>query len=163
MKPLYKTVLILYLLVLLWLVLFKFSFDLLSVLMDHQARSLNVVPFAGFSQGNLREMIYNLAVFIPFGVLLSVNLKQVTIWWKFALIFIFSLGAEVTQFVLAIGMTDITDIITNSFGGLLGLVLYDLSKKYIDNDKLDRFIVVVGMILLVVVLLLRFLVFRVKY
>lgn len=162
MKPLSKTILALYLLTLLWLVLFKFSYDLSSVLLDHQSRSLNLIPFAGASRG-LREMIDNFVVFIPFGLLLGVNLKQTGFWRKLAFIFSFSIAVEMLQFVLAIGTTDITDVITNTLGGLLGLILYDFSKKYVDNEKLDRFIVVTGMILLILLILFRVLVIRVRY
>jgi glycopeptide antibiotics resistance protein len=163
MKILSKTVFSLYLLTLLWLVLFKFSFDLASVLLDYQSRSLNLIPFAGFSQGSLREMIDNLIVFIPLGLLLNVNFKQVAFWPKLAFVFVFSLAAEVIQFVFAIGTTDITDVIMNTLGGLVGLAFYSLGKKYIDIEKLDRFIVIVGVILLVAFILLRTFVFRVRY
>ena len=35
--------------------------------------------------------------------------------------FAFSLAVEIIQFALAIGVTDITDIITNTLGGFIGL------------------------------------------
>jgi glycopeptide antibiotics resistance protein len=162
MKLLPKRILLaLYLLILLWLVLFKFSFDLLAVL-DHQARSLNLIPFAGLSQG-ARETIDNLIVFIPFGLLLSANFKRITVWRKLMYIFIFSSAVETIQFVFALGVTDITDIITNTLGGLLGLMLYALGARYIDSEKQDRFIVIVGASSLIVLLLLRFLVLKVQY
>lgn len=162
-KLLSKTVLALYLLILLWLVLFKFSYNLSSVLIDYQTRGLNLIPFAGSSWGNVKEMIDNLVAFVPFGLLLSVNLKRATLWRKLALMFIVSLAVEMTQFVLAIGITDITDVITNTFGGFIGLILYDLCNKYVDNEKLDRFIVVTVASVLIVFLLLRIFVFRVRY
>ena len=162
MKPLFKTVLALYLLTLLWLVLLKTSLDLSSVL-DLQMRSLNLIPFADFSRVSLRGMIDNLIVFIPLGLLLSVNFKRVSFWRKLAFVFIFSLTAEIIQFVLAIGVTDITDVVTNTLGGLVGLVLYGFGNKYVDRDKLDRFIVAVITVLLILFILFRFLVFRVRY
>jgi len=152
-KSLAKILLALYLLILLWLVLFKFSLNLSSVL-DYQTRSLNLIPFADASRNNLRGWIYNIVIFIPFSLLLSVNLKRANFWRKLACVLILSLAIEITQFILMIGITDITDIITNTFGGFLGLVLYDLSNKYTDNKKLDRFIVVAGTILLILFLLL---------
>jgi glycopeptide antibiotics resistance protein len=163
MKSLSKAVFGLYLLTLLWLVLFKFSYDFSSVLLDHQARSLNLIPFLGSSQGNMHEMIDNFVVFIPLGLLLGINLKKVTFWRKLAFISIFSLAVEILQFIFAIGITDITDVITNTFGGLVGLLVYDLGKRYVDNKKLDLFITVVGMVLLIILILLRVFVFRVKY
>ena len=163
MKPLSKALLAAYLITLAWLVLFKFSYDVYSVLLSYQARSLNLVPFAASSPGDIRGMIDNLVVFIPFGLLLSANFKQATRWRKLTFIFIFSLSAEVIQFALAIGTTDINDVIANTLGGLIGLTLYDVMKRYIDDKKLDQFIVVTGTALLILVMLLRVLVFRVKY
>ncbi|WP_201394247.1 VanZ family protein [Ktedonobacter sp. SOSP1-52] len=162
MKSLSKILLAVYLLILLWIILFKLSIDVAPVL-DYQTRNLNLIPFAGSSRDNLREIIYNFVVFIPFGLLLSVNLKRANIWRRLALVCIFSLAAEMIQFVLAIGATDITDVITNTTGGFLGLILYDLSNKYVDNEKRDRFIVVAGTILLILFILLRFLFFKVRY
>ena len=157
MKSLAKALLAMYLLILVWLVLFKFTLDL-SPILDYQTRSLNLIPFAGLSRNNLRETIYNFVVFIPFGLLLSVNLKRANFWRRLAIILGFSLAAEITQFVFAIGITDITDVITNTAGGFLGLILYDLLNTVVDTKKLDRSIVIAGTILLALfVLLLGFL------
>jgi glycopeptide antibiotics resistance protein len=162
-KVLSRALLALYLLVLSWLVLFKFSYDLFSVLLDYQTRSLDLIPLADALRGNLRETIDNFVIFIPFGLLLGVNLKRANFWRKLALVFIFSLAAEMIQFVFAIGRTDVTDVITNTLGGFVGLMLYDLSKKYVDSEKLDRFIVIAGTILLILLILLRVFFFRVRY
>jgi glycopeptide antibiotics resistance protein len=108
-------------------------------------------------------MIDNSIVFVPLGLLLSTGFRQATFWRKLSFVFFFSLTAEVAQYVLAIGTTDITDVIMNTLGGLFGLALYDLSKKYIDSEKLDRCIVVVITVLLTIFLSLRFLVLRVRY
>jgi glycopeptide antibiotics resistance protein len=160
-KSLSRALLALYLLLLLWLVLFKLSFDLLSVILTHQTRSINLIPFAG--SVNLGEIIDNCVVFIPLGLLLSVNFKRANFWRKLAFVSVLSLAVETAQFVLAIGVTDITDLIANTFGGFLGLILYDLSNKYISGEILDRFIVLVGTILLVSLIMLRVLVFKVRY
>jgi glycopeptide antibiotics resistance protein len=163
MKTFSKILLALYLLTLLWLVLFKFSFDFSSVLLEYQSRSLNLIPFLGIFEGNSREMIDNFVVFVPFGLLLGVNFKQVNMWRKLAIICAVSVAFEILQYVLAIGTTDITDVITNTLGGFIGLLLYDLGKKYIDDQKLNRFIVVTGAVLLILLLLFRFFVIRVRY
>lgn len=159
-KLLSKTLLTLYLFLLLWLVLFKFSSDIPSVLEEHQMRSLSLIPFADSLRS---EVISNLVVFIPFGLLLSVNFKRVSLWLKLTYVFIFSLAVEIFQFALAIGITDITDVITNTLGGFIGLLLYALGIRYIAMEKLDRFIVLTGTILLILFILLRLLVFKVRY
>lgn len=108
-------------------------------------------------------MIENFVVFIPFGLLLSVDFKRTGFWQKLSFIFALSLAVEILQFVFAIGVTDVTDIITNTLGGLFGLVLYSLGKKYIDAKKIDRLIVITVAVLLILFILLRLFVFRVRY
>lgn len=151
MKSLSKTLLILYVLILAWLVLFKFAPDLSAAL--NQTSSLNLVPFADFSPRNFRDVAYNFAIFIPLGLLLSVNFKQISFWRKLAIVFSFSFVAETIQYIFAIGATDITDVITNTLGGLSGLAMYSLGKKFIDSKKLDQFIVIVGAFLIVLFIL----------
>lgn len=160
MKLVSRTVLALYLLTLLWLILFKFSADVLMVIENYQSRSLNLIPFAN---NNVREMIDNFVVFIPFGLLLSVNFKRSTFLWKLACIGVASFAIEVVQCVAAIGISDITDVIMNTLGGFFGLWLYEVSNKYVNHEKRDQFITGVMAGLLVLCLLLRIFVLKVKY
>jgi glycopeptide antibiotics resistance protein len=152
-KILYRGLLALYIVILIWLVLFKFSLHISHVLAHHH-RSLNLIPFAAPSivngKINYGEMVYNCIFFIPLGLLLNVNFKKVEFLPKLAFIMGFSITAELIQFIFAIGATDITDVITNTLGGFLGLKLYDVSKKYITSEKLDKVIVSVGILLLLV-------------
>jgi hypothetical protein len=55
-KLLSRTLLAVCLLILLWLVLFKFSVNLSAVL-DYHTRSLHLIPFATVSRDSLRETI----------------------------------------------------------------------------------------------------------
>ena len=149
-KILPQGLLTLYLVVLIWLVLFKLKFNISPVLNYHH-RSLNLIPFAAPSKVhgkiNYGEMILNCLFFIPFGLLLNVNFKKTGFLPKLIFIMGFSLAAELTQYIFAIGATDITDVITNTLGGFLGLSLYDLSNKYINSEKLDRIIFLTGVLL----------------
>ena len=158
MKALSRALFAAYLLVLLWLVLFKFSYHPFDVIRDYQTRSLNLIPFA-YSRNS--EMIANLVAFIPFGVMLGVNSKQVAWRYKIAVIFVFSVVVELIQYCLAIGATDVTDIIMNTLGGSLGLAFYVRVSKY--TRELDRAILVVGTLVLLAILYLRVFVFIVKY
>lgn len=148
-----RGLLALYLVTLIWLVLFKLQYNILSVF-NYQQRNLNLIPFNAPSIGNgsYREMIENVIIFIPLGVLLNVNFKKVGLLTKFAFILALSFTFELIQFIFAIGATDITDVITNTVGGFFGLLLYSLSNKYINNKKLDRAIIVAGILLLVLLL-----------
>jgi glycopeptide antibiotics resistance protein len=160
-KSLTKIVSAVYLFTLLWLVLFKLSYDIPAVL-NHQSRSLNAVPFADFSR-SLRGAIDNLIIFIPLGMLLSVNFKQASFWHKLAIVFTLSFAVEMLQFVFAIGVTDTTDVIANTLGGLAGLTLYELGHRYVSSKRLDLCIVAAGALLLTALLLFRILVLRVRY
>jgi glycopeptide antibiotics resistance protein len=95
------------------------------------------------------EIILNCVFFIPFGLLLNVNFKIVRFLPKLTIILVFSLTAELLQYIFAIGATDITDVISNTAGGFLGLKLYELSNKYVRTEKLDKFIISLGTILFV--------------
>lgn len=151
-KLLYRVLLSLYLVTLTWLVLFKLTFNISRVLNYHH-RSLNLIPFAAPKIVNGRidfgEIILNCMFFIPFGLLLNVNFKKVGFLPKLAFVLIFSVTAELIQFIFAIGASDITDVISNTAGGFLGLKLYDLSNEYINTEKLDRVIISTGAFLFV--------------
>ena len=160
MRAVSKILFVAYLLVLLWLVLFKFSYDPFGVIRDYQARSLNLIPFAWARSG---EVISNLVAFIPFGVMLGVNFKQVAFKWKLALVFAFSLAVETIQYVLAMGASDITDLIMNTLGGFVGLSAYALASKQRETRTLDLSIAVSGTLILLTILYLRIFVFIVRY
>jgi glycopeptide antibiotics resistance protein len=163
MKSSYKILLGLYLTALLWLVLFKFSFDIVTVIEHHQTRILNLIPFAGLSRDNMRETIENIIVFIPLGLLFAINGKHLGFWRKLGIISAISLTVEIIQFILGIGVTDITDFITNTTGGLIGLSLYELGSKYIDEKILNRYIAFIIAVVLLVILFLRLFILRVRY
>src|SRR5438045_4787301 len=152
MKPLLRILFAAYLSILLWLVLFKFSYDPFGVIRDFQTRSLNLIPFA-YARNS--EMIANVVAFIPFGVMLGVNFKQVLFRNKIAVIFAFSLAVEIFQYALAIGATDITDLIMNTLGGFMGLAVYVAVSKDTNKRFLDRCILVAGTLMLLTILCLR--------
>lgn len=159
MKSLSKAVLAFYLLILLWIVVFKFSFNL-SSLLDCPTRNLNLIPFSHSSRANLRETILNGVVFVPFGLLLGLNLKRAIFWQRLAVVFVFSLAVEIIQLIFAMGTADTTDVITNTLGGFVGLLLYHVGDKNADSEQLDRFIVVAGTTLLLLFVLVRVFVLR---
>jgi len=160
MRALSRTLFAAYLFILLWLVLFKFSYEPFAVIHNLQIRSLNLLPFARTRNS---EIISNLVAFIPFGVMLGVNFKPVVFRYKVAVIFAFSLAAEIVQFAFAIGVGDITDIIMNTLGGFIGLAIYVAAGKYTNDRYLDRCILVAGTLILLTILYLRIFVFIVRY
>ena len=160
MRAVSKILFAAYLLILLWLVLFKFSYDPIGVIRDFQTRGLNLIPFA---YANKSEVISNIIAFIPFGVMLGVNFRHVAFKYKLAVIFAFSLAVEIIQYVLAIGAADITDLIMNTLGGFIGLSAYALASKKTDDQTLDLSVAISGTLILLAILYLRIFVFIVRY
>ena len=152
MKALPKVLFAVYTALLLWLILFKFSVHIAGVLQSDR-RSVNVVPFSNAS-GSAGEMLDNVLVFIPFGLLLGVNCKRLAFWRKVLVVLVFSVTAETLQYLFAIGASDITDVITNTVGGLVGLVAYELGGRHFRQESLDKFIVVTGTALVALFLFL---------
>ena len=158
-KRVSKGLLVVYLMILIWFVLFKLRLSIPSLLAGSN-RTLNLIPFAApaIKDGriNYGEMIMNCVIFIPFGLLLSSSFKNVGFLSKLGLIFAFSFLMELLQYIFGIGATDITDLITNTLGGFIGLQLYDLNNKFISSKNLDRAIIIIGILLLLASLFLRF-------
>lgn len=128
-RKLTKVLLMVYLLALTWIILFKLQMDF-SNLRDMNYRSVNLIPFAGSGIVNDRvdvsEILLNVAAFVPFGIYVSMLKPDGGFWKKVLPIFC----DEVMQYVLAIGGSDITDLIGNTLGGVVGIgvfaVLYRL-------------------------------------
>ena len=131
-----KIIFALYCLVLVWVIMFKMAFSLSDVPFFTGAREVNFIPFyydRDVGSFHIREVILNVLVFVPFGVYLS----MLDVDWKkailsgFALSFIFEAG----QFALAIGAGDVTDIITNTLGTVIGVIFYAVFRRIFSRKK----------------------------
>lgn len=154
LKTVVSILFIFYLVILVWVVLFKLQFVFSDI--DH-SRSINLIPFqystSAGEQFHIKEVMENVLIFIPFGILLSMLAPRMKLRNKCLIIIGTSFGLETMQFVLSIGATDITDLITNSLGGIIGIALYALLLKVVkDRQKTDTMISVVGGIVTVLFL-----------
>lgn len=72
-----------YLLVLIWILLFKFSLSFESLLQESDIlkRNINLIPFGQSTiingQVDFKEAIYNGVIFLPFGVFLGIAFKNI--------------------------------------------------------------------------------------
>lgn len=124
------TVFSVYCLLLIWLVVFKLTLpgDELS-----SYRSVILIPFSRPDPVSLsfelEEMVMNVIVFIPLGLYLSVLNMPKKIWARVLTGFAVSLIFESVQYIFEIGTTDITDLINNTVGTIIGVLLcYGLRK-----------------------------------
>lgn len=116
--------LLFYLAALTWIIVFKLQVSAADL---PHLRTINLIPFADPMIVNgavsVGEMVQNLLAFVPYGLLLHVLWEEKPLFQQILLIVCTSLLFELLQFLFAIGGTDITDLITNSCGGCLGIFL----------------------------------------
>lgn len=155
-----SVVFIIYFMLLIWLVLFKLSVNFNEL--DY-IRSVNLIPFyydteIGFAF-HFKEVLYNVLIFIPLGVCIGIYRSDLSFGRKILPGFLVSLLFEVLQFVFALGASDITDLITNTTGGIIGILLCCLlrkmfPKKYITVICVMGFLVEILAVLLLAILLI---------
>ena len=143
-----------YLFLIIWIILFK-----LSVSIDQlpHFRSFNLIPFyyPNKTDYQIREVLDNVIIFIPFGLYLktlNINSER-TVFLGFLL----SLSLELSQYIFCMGASDITDLITNTTGALIGVSLYYLLKK-IFKEKTNKIILVLASIVTILFVSLIFIV-----
>lgn len=131
-----------YIFLVIWIILFK-----LSVSIDQlpHFRSINLIPFyyPNKTTYQIREVLDNLIIFIPLGLYLktlNINSDR-TIFLGFLL----SISLELSQYIFCLGASDITDLITNTTGVLVGVGLYYLLKK-IFKEKTNKIILALAAI-----------------
>lgn len=105
----------------------------LPFIFNHSYQQMNLVPFIDVISGRgdfVRQVVLNVIMTIPFGFLFPLikngeaRLLKTTLYT-----FILSLSIELLQpLINGFRSADITDIITNTFGGIIGYVMYLIFK-----------------------------------
>jgi glycopeptide antibiotics resistance protein len=153
-----KALFTIYLLALSWILLLK-----LGVRFTYMGnRSVNLIPFGEplISNGktDVSEIILNVMIFVPLGIYAGVLLKKLTLGSKLFFFVLISLMFEGLQFILRVGAFDVTDIITNTLGGIIGLTTFGaIEKLFNDNVRAQKFINImatIGTVLMISLLLL---------
>ncbi len=125
---------IVYVLLLVWVVIFKARFSFPVVRPSH---TVSLIPFDRSAGLSRLDVVANVFVFIPLGVYLTVFRLN---WWRSTLCgFALSLAFELTQYVFKIGVTDTTDLITNTSGTLIGALIC-LLLGLVLRERRDRVI-----------------------
>lgn len=150
-----------YLIILTWIIVFKFSLSF-SELPD--LRGVNLIPFAGSVIVNGKifysELVLNILAFVPFGVYLSMLKPELHVGKRVLWIAVVSLLYEILQFIFAIGASDITDLMNNTLGGVIGCIIFTVFSKVFKqrtNKVLNVLALIgtIGMILLLGLLILN--------
>jgi glycopeptide antibiotics resistance protein len=127
--------LVIYLLVMAWILLFK-----LGVQFRYMAEQrINLVPFREVFAANGRldrmETLLNVFIFVPMGLYVGVLFRNWTLRAKLAVFLVVSVLFEALQYAFRIGAFDATDLVTNTLGGLLGLLLFLAFEKILGNPR----------------------------
>jgi len=142
---------IIYLIALFWILLFKFGVRFSYM----ENRNVNLTPFAKI---DVAEIILNVVIFVPLGIYAGVLFKRWGFVKKLFFFFLISLMFEGLQFIFRIGAFDITDIITNISGGIIGSLIFEAIEKLFNNSvrsqKFITIIAAIGTVLMISLLLL---------
>ncbi|KOR24979.1 VanZ family protein [Clostridium sp. L74] len=142
-----------YTLFLLWNIPFKYVSPL-EVFSTNRyfSRTLNLIPFCDIFNGiyNGLDIWGNIILFIPLGIYVNMISKNSRVYKSICKIFSISLIFEVSQYVFGIGASDITDIITNTIGGIVGIGIYMVIKEILKEDeRVKKFITICSIVIMI--------------
>lgn len=123
-----RVLLVIYLIVLVWIILFKMGVSFSYM----EERRINLIPFAN-GYYSLTETIMNVVIFIPLGLYVGILFRKNTFAWAILFFFLASLTIESLQVIIKTGTFDITDLLTNTSGGIIGYLLIWLFTKITSN------------------------------
>lgn len=100
-------------------------------------QTINLIPFRTIIDYLFNENVIvrsfafsnimgNIAIFIPLGIYIPLLINKKSIFTNSAIVALISLCVEIVQYILAIGTADVDDIILNTIGGLLGILIFKL-------------------------------------
>ncbi|WP_434748123.1 VanZ family protein [Paenibacillus amylolyticus] len=102
-------------------------------------RTVNLTPFQEIKRdwcslsvhhrsGTAIHLVGNILAFVPLGVLITGLLRHTFFTGIHVLVlsFLLSLGYEGTQLLTGIGIFDVDDLMLNTFGGMIGYLLYTM-------------------------------------
>ena len=98
------------------------------------------------------NLLGNIVAFIPFGILLSTLWEEKSIIKRILPIFLTSLSFEILQFIFSIGASDITDLIMNTIGGIIGICIFLILKKIL-KDNCSKVVNIISLIFAIVLIL----------
>lgn len=144
---------IIYMVLLVWIIVFKLQFSISEL---DTVRSINLIPFYYDNEIGVRfhltEVLENVAIFAPLGIYLCMLKHEPKFTIKLMFLLGTSLTLEILQYVFSIGRSDITDLITNTCGGLLGIAIYSiLVKLFRSRTRTNKFITIIASIVTVFV------------
>lgn len=120
-----------YLVLLVWIILWKLEVPSVGAAAG-LPRPIKLVPYlpsGDFDASDPLEVLVNILMFVPFGIYLGMLAPRLR-WWAVAgILLASSLALETTQHLLSVGSFDLTDVIDNTLGGLIGLGALVIARR----------------------------------
>ena len=162
-KKITSILFIVYFMMLTWIIVFKMELSMSNLVAE---RSINLIPFkeSVIVNGKISfsEIIDNAIVFIPVGVFTAMLADN----WKFikmtAVPFGISLFYEITQYIFAVGACDVTDLINNTLGGIVGILIFKLRRKVL-GDKAFKIVNIFSIVCVVLIVIMMGALISVSY
>lgn len=85
------------------------------------------------------HIVHNILLFIPLGGYVTLFSRDKHIFKSVLLIILFSILAEIIQFIFKVGATDIDDVLLNGSGGFIGVVMYRLLLLLFKDENTVRY------------------------
>lgn len=148
----------LYLLVVLKVIIFKYPLEQLQQIvqtwekgvilegLEHANftlfKTIHMYIDYSYKLNSFENLVGNIVVFIPFGLLLPCVMKRGSNFFvMFLNALVFVTGIEVFQLFSAFGAFDVDDILLNCFGAVLGYLIYllckNITKSVVDAESTD--------------------------
>lgn len=122
---------VVYLVLLVWIILWKLEIPYVGAAAS-LARPIKLVPYfpsGGFNASDPLEVLVNILLFVPFGIYLGMLAPRLR-WGPIAgILTAASLALETAQHLLSVGSFDLTDVIGNAAGGLVGFGMLLLTRR----------------------------------
>jgi glycopeptide antibiotics resistance protein len=127
---------------LVWIIVFKFGIE---ITYTEQRDEFNLIPYQRplvlNGKVSYGEILLNVLIFIPFGLYLATLFEKWGFSKALALFILSSFILEATQYILGIGAFDVTDIINNSLGGIIGWTIYKGTVSVFKNrEKIRKYV-----------------------
>jgi len=130
-RRLLVTLFVVYLVLLVWIILWKLEVPSIGAAAG-RARPIKLVPYlpsGDFDASDPLEVLVNILLFVPFGIYLGMLAPRLR-WWAIAgMLLASSLALETTQHLLSVGSFDLTDVIDNSLGGIIGFAALVVAQR----------------------------------
>lgn len=148
----WRILIVLYILVIVKLIIFKYPLSILRVIMENWGsesirsgvHSANFVPFKTIkmyiryyeSLNSFENLFGNILIFIPFGFFLpKAFVKMNQLFWTLLFSGCFIIDIELFQLVTRFGEFDVDDIILNLLGVVIGFSLYHLIHYILKKSR----------------------------